>query len=67
MKFAENNGVHEYNQIKLHWRIEEEEEEKLFASLCLNNRQENQFTAERANFGLRHKSCLFKVFKFHPE
>ena len=31
MKFAENNGVHEYNQIKLHWRIEEEEE-KLFAS-----------------------------------
>ena len=34
MKFAENNGVHEYNQIKLHWRIEEEEEEeKLFASV----------------------------------
>ena len=31
MKFAENNGVHEYNQIKLHWRIEEEE--KLFASV----------------------------------
>ena len=46
---------------------EEEEEEGLLFARCLNNQQENQFTAERANFGLRHKSCLFKVFKFHPE
>ena len=28
MKFAENNGVHEYNQIKLHWIEEGEEKEE---------------------------------------
>ena len=35
MKFAENNGVHEYNQIKLHWIEEEEKEEEEEGVCCL--------------------------------